>query len=133
VALLAERGSYGGALLLHHRALVGDGLGGAHIADELLYWMMPSTLAMFFVKDCRLPSVSDMHTGAHIGGLEDRNSSLLVHSLLCGLLLVTPSSNSAVWIELLSVGLGRRIQHTHPHETYVSWPSAGQNVHNGQR
>ena len=36
VALLPEARAYGGALLLHDGALVGDGLGGAHVADELL-------------------------------------------------------------------------------------------------
>ena len=36
VALLAKAGANGGALLLHDGALVGDGLGGPHVADELL-------------------------------------------------------------------------------------------------
>lgn len=38
VALFAEAGTDGGALLLDDGPLVGDGLCGAHVADELLDW-----------------------------------------------------------------------------------------------
>lgn len=38
VALLPEAGANGGALLLDNGALVGDGLCGAHVANELLDW-----------------------------------------------------------------------------------------------
>lgn len=37
VALLAEAGANGGALLLDHGALIGNGLGRPHVADELFY------------------------------------------------------------------------------------------------
>lgn len=36
MGLFPEAGSDGRALLLHHGSFVGDGFGGAHIADELL-------------------------------------------------------------------------------------------------
>lgn len=38
MALFPKARSYGRALLLHHGSFVGDGFGGAHIADELLYY-----------------------------------------------------------------------------------------------
>lgn len=39
MALLAKAGSNGSTLLLDDGSLVCNGLGGAHIADELLDWM----------------------------------------------------------------------------------------------
>lgn len=38
VALLPKAGPDGGALLLDDSTFVGDGLGSAHITDELLHW-----------------------------------------------------------------------------------------------
>ena len=38
VALLSEAGANGSALLLDDGSLIGDGLCGAHVADELLDW-----------------------------------------------------------------------------------------------
>ena len=40
MALLPKTGANGSALLLHDRSLVGDRLGGAHIADELFHYKM---------------------------------------------------------------------------------------------
>lgn len=37
MTLLPKACSYGGALLLHNRTLVGNGLRGSHVADKLLY------------------------------------------------------------------------------------------------
>lgn len=37
VAFLTKAGSDGSALLLYHSTFIGDGLGGAHIADELFH------------------------------------------------------------------------------------------------
>ena len=49
VALFAEAGTDGGALLLDDGPLVGDGLCGAHVADELLDW----------VERCQLVSAAE--------------------------------------------------------------------------
>lgn len=50
MALLAKAGSDGRALLLHHRPLVRDRFGGAHIADKLLYY------CMILVSQCSSPA-----------------------------------------------------------------------------
>ena len=42
VAVLPETGPDGCTLFLHHRSFVGDGLGGPHIADELLDYRLVS-------------------------------------------------------------------------------------------
>ena len=45
VALLPKTGADGSTLLLHHGALVGDGLGGTHIPDELLHCIYLSDMS----------------------------------------------------------------------------------------
>ena len=52
MALLPKTGANGSALLLHDRSLVGDRLGGAHIADELFHYKMsPSASTLFALVD----------------------------------------------------------------------------------
>jgi hypothetical protein len=48
-ALFSKAGSNGCAFFLNNSTLVCDGLGRAHIANELLYWSMSEQ-----IRDCAL-------------------------------------------------------------------------------
>ena len=54
MALLAKAGSYGGTLLLNDGALVGYGLGGADIANELLYYNKSLLISLPLSQHCHL-------------------------------------------------------------------------------
>jgi hypothetical protein len=64
VAFLPEAGANGGALLLHDCALVGDCLGSAHIADELLH-------CLALVLDLHRNHAGPWRTRSHCAGLLD--------------------------------------------------------------
>ena len=66
MALFSKTGSNGRALLLHDRALVGDGLGGPHIADELFYCGTISSARCSPLHRAVVACSIGVRTGAHI-------------------------------------------------------------------
>ena len=84
MALFSKTGSNGRALLLHDRALVGDGLGGPHIADELFYCCTISSAHSYPLHPVVFASTIGVHTRAHIAASNSLSSVLILLLHLSG-------------------------------------------------